>query len=211
MYTWGYIKAAALAKLDISENEARTQGMLTKFHFYANEAMTQICSSVKPKASYFAVTIYSDLDAAALELGVNSDMYKEVVDKHLYVNGTVELPDDFVSYGNNLDIEIVDGKNQELHDTDYAYTSYKTIMFFKPGAFLISYNARWYTFTSSLRDDEILNIPLDILECIPSYIASQSDDEVKASMFRNEYELFVARINDSSRNRTGTIVITGGW
>ena len=80
--------------------------------------------------------------------------------------------------------------------------------------YFISYNARWYTFNKSLPDDEVIDVPNDILECIPSYIASQCykiDDEYKASVFRNEYEIMLSRIDNSNFKNTKTIKIEGDW
>ena len=52
MYTWGYIKDVCLAKMDLDENEATVQNLLSRFPFYANEVITQVCSSIKPKYSF---------------------------------------------------------------------------------------------------------------------------------------------------------------
>ena len=60
MYSWGYIKDATLAKLDLDQDEANVIGLLNRFKFYANEAMTQICSSIKPKHCYWEVDISSE-------------------------------------------------------------------------------------------------------------------------------------------------------
>ena len=47
MYTWGYIKENILNKLNLEEEEANQLGFLSRFPYYANEAMTQICSAYK--------------------------------------------------------------------------------------------------------------------------------------------------------------------
>ena len=47
-YTWGYIKEATLMKLDMTEQEAEQFNLLRRFPFYANEALTYICSAIKP-------------------------------------------------------------------------------------------------------------------------------------------------------------------
>ena len=64
-------------------------------------------------------------------------------------------------------------------------------------------------------DDNVqLNVPDDILDCLPSYIASQCykvDDEVKSSIYRNEYEMFVARIDATDYKNTKTFSVGGGW
>ena len=51
-YTWGYIKDVSLSKLDLDENEATVQNLLSRFPFYANEVITQVCSSIKPKYTF---------------------------------------------------------------------------------------------------------------------------------------------------------------
>ena len=39
MYTWGHVKQAALAKLDLTAEEASDIGLINRFPVYANEAM----------------------------------------------------------------------------------------------------------------------------------------------------------------------------
>jgi hypothetical protein len=198
-YTWGYIKDASLAKLDLSEEEANTQGLISRFPFYANEVITQICSSIKPKYAYVSFEITND------EIGVPQVM-----------------PEDFVSFGDDVCFEYKEkniGNNKvtetvELYDEDYEYYEYNKVVFNRPGKFFISYNARWFTFDKNIDNNLVLEIPYDILECIPSYIASQCfkiDDEYKASVFRNEYEMMLARIDNSNYKNTKTFSITGGW
>ena len=74
MYQWGDLKNSILSKLDIDEDEANTMGLLNRFLIYANEAMTQICSTVKPKRTY----------------------YEFVIDEP---NTKIIMPEDFVSFG----------------------------------------------------------------------------------------------------------------
>ena len=80
--------------------------------------------------------------------------------------------------------------------------------------YFISYNARWYTFNKSLPDDEVIDVPNDILECIPSYIASQLfkiDDEQKSAIYRNEYEMAIARINENDYSTNKVFDGRGDW
>ena len=197
-YTWGYIKDVSLAKLDLDEAEAEIQNLLARFPFYANEVITQVCSSVKPKYTYVNFVI-TDSDVGVMK----------------------NMPADFVSFGDDLCYELVpdyyqNGKlvKRELHDDDFEYVGYNQLVFKHSGNFFISYNARWYTFDSSMSDSDVIEVPVDILECIPSYIASQCykvDDEYKASVFRNEYEILLARIDNSHFSKTKTIKIEGDW
>ncbi len=199
-YTWGYIKDVSLSKLDLDENEATVQNLLSRFPFYANEVITQVCSSIKPKYTFENFVIDKT------NVGVKQTM-----------------PDDFVSFGDDVCymLEEVREHNGEtrlikvpIHDDDYEYLGYNQVIFKHPGNYFISYNARWYTFDKSLSDDELIDVPDDILDSIPSYIASQCykiDDEYKASVFRNEYEIMLSRIDNSNFRNTKTIKIEGDW
>lgn len=195
MYTWGYLKDVALAKLDLTENEATVQNLLSRFPFYANEVITQVCSAIKPKYTFAKFEI--DFD----KVGIAQTM-----------------PDDFVSFGDDVCYELVNnGKFLEKHqifDVDFEYYGYNQVIFKHPGNFYISYNARWYTFTKAIDNNEKIDIPNDILDCIPSYIASQCykiDDEYKAQVFRNEYELMLSRIDATNYKNTKGILIEGDW
>ena len=128
------------------------------------------------------------------------------------------MPDDFISFGDDVCYELVNnGKFLEKHqifDVDFEYYGYNQVIFKHPGNFYISYNARWYTFTKAIDDNEKIDIPNDILDCIPSYIASQCykiDDEYKAQVFRNEYELMLSRIDATNYKNTKSILIEGDW
>lgn len=208
LYTWGYLKDAALAKLDLTEEEANEQKLLKRFHIYANEVMTQVCSSLKPHRTFAEFTVEDTTT--------------------LYT-----MPDDFVAFGNDVcKVEYyTDGKNDYLlstipenctvwqvkdtaTDEDFEYVGFNKIRFLHQGVYQISYNARWYTFTYDTPDGTILPVPMDILDCIPTYIASQCykiDDETKASIYRNEYEMLLARIDNTDYSETKTVHIGGGW
>lgn len=195
MYTWGYIKDVSLAKLDLDEDEATIQNLISRFPFYANEVITQVCSSIKPKYAFARFTI-----------GKND------------VGQPKKMPDDFVSFGDDvcyqivIECSIVD--KEELHDDDFEYYGYNEVMFKHIGEFYISYNARWFLFDKNIDDEYEIDVPYDILDCIPSYIASQCykiDDEYKAQVFRNEYEIMLSRIDATNYKNTKTIKIGGDW
>ena len=200
MYTWGYLKDVSLSKLDLEEKEATVQNLLSRFPFYANEVITQVCSAIKPKYTF---------------------AYFEILDEDVGVEKS--MPSDFVSFGDDVCYELVKEQNwqydtyvskRELHDYDFTYYGYNKVVFNRPGKFYISYNARWFTFDKSIADETEIDIPHDILECIPSYIASQCykiDDEYKAQVYRNEYEIMLARIDATNYKNTKTITIGGDW
>lgn len=196
MYTWGYIKDASLAKLDLDEHEANERDLLSKFPFWANEVITDVCSAIKPKRTFadFVITV--------------DDIGKSFT-----------MPADFVSFGD--DVNTIKSKDdwgdtwlEEAHDDDFAYKGYNNVVFWKEGTYSISYNARWLIFDKNIDNSFVLELPMDILECIPSYIACQgfkADDETKSAIFRNEYEMKLARIDDSTYKQTKTFKIRGDW
>lgn len=175
-YTWGYIKNAILAKLDMDEDEATLQGLTNRFYIYANEVITQVSSELKPNYKHASIVITPEL-----------------------VGVPVVMPNDFIAWGSDVNYMVVDGVRQEYHSP--FYSGYNHMIFDKPATYYISYEARWYFFDKSLNENvDLSHIPADILDCIPSYVAHQCykiDDETKAAIFRQEYEMFLARLNDS--------------
>jgi len=235
MYTWGYIKEAVIAKLDYTIDDAIAQGLVNKFYIYANEAITQITSSIKAKDGYadFKVGVKEDVlkllmdkyeitDVSFLDKNVYNyndftvpqRLFYDEYNSYSFVGDIVIMPTDFVSYMEADNFKTVDGIMSISSEEDYIYMGSNKIMFLHIGDYKISYNARWYMFTSKLTDDVQLDVPNDILDCLPSYIVSQIfkiDDETKASVYRNEYEMFLSRIDASSYMRNKTIKIEGGW
>lgn len=196
MYTWNYIKNATLSKLDLNEDEGNALSLISRFKYYANEAMTMICSTIKPKRCFATFTI-----------GEND------IGKIATINDS-----NFISFGDDVNwLTTVNSFGEtvksETSDSDFLYSGYKDIIPFKTGTYLISYNARWCRF-DNIEGSNIIDAPIDIVECLPSYIASQCmkvDDEYKASVFRNEFEIMFARIDDTHYKTNKTFKIGGDW
>lgn len=243
MYTWGYIKNAALAKLDMdSDYEEQTESnelnWQNRFYIYANEVMTQICSAIKPKHTFVQIKTFKDAVADDVGLIIDGKKYnnytlssdgnkaydmtqENVTSLYLHkVGSLIMMPSDFIAFGDDVcTVEHCDFLYnkwlEECHDDTLQYVGYNQVICKEVGTYLISYKARWYTFTVSMSDNIDLSfIPMDILDCIPSYIASQCykiDDEYKSSVFRNEYEMFLARIDDTNYKNSKTFKIGGDW
>lgn len=206
-YTWGYIKRAALAKLDLQESEANTMHLLNRFTVYANEVITQVCSAIKPKINFVTITCTDDQ----------------------FVDGeyTTDLDaTDFISFGggiNTVTYKKFAGTpfektiTETAHNDILTFSGYNIITVKIPGTYKIWYNARWIDFSAledNLADTTVLNVPNDILDCIPSYIAAQCygiDDEYKAAKYRNEFEILLARIDNRTADNSGTLKIGGDW
>lgn len=248
MYTWGYIKENTLGKLGLTEKEANQQGFLSLFPYYANEAMTQICSAVKPREKKFHIHVFDRAEAWPVytrKYGVYTEYLSPIEDNFTaddpdfekkkafwnawnslyFVDEPITLPSDFISFSGD-DIryrkqlsfssyatvydsdDVIDYDEEHLEIYGYNQVICKAV-----GYYVISYNARWFLFTKDLQNDVSIPAPIDVCECLPSYIASQClkiDDELKAAIYRNEYEMFLARIDNSSA-KGGGIKIGGGW
>ena len=234
MYYWGYLKEVILAKLDLTEDEANEQNLISRFPYYANEVITQICSAIKPKWTFaeFKVvdTLYIDIKHGEL---LEDETYESVAAANNWtlVGKRATMPNDFISFGDDVNLINTDlygnDLTREAHDKDFRYLGYNQLMFSTPGIYQISYNARWVDFNAIPRTDEdgieytgpiddshVLDIPMDILDCIPPYVASQCfkfDDQYKSQVYRNEYEMALARIDNTNYKNTKTFTIGGDW
>lgn len=196
MYTWGYMKENALGKLNLSEAEANEQGFLSRFSYYANEAMTQICSAVRPKPDMFEIVVDDD----------NRDTL-------------ITMPDNFVAF-DDAPIEYLELNTcvltcwEEVGDEYVKYCGYNQIRVKHNGKYRIPYLSRWFFFTKETRDADVIPAPADICEAIPSYIAAQCwkiDDETRSAIYRNEFEMFLARLDDTSFKSQRSFNRGGGW
>lgn len=215
-YTWGYIKENCLSKLNLDERSANEQGLLSRFPYYANEAMTQICSAVKPSHKYFTVRVVEkeieDADTKDVDITVLKDV-------------PLTMPDDFVAFSDDIvehkpepifigGIIVNRPTFEEVGDELFEYMGYNQIYFKECGIYRVPYKARWFFFTKELDNNEIITAPADVCDGLPSYIVSQCykiDDETKSAVFRNEYEMFLARIDDSTFKSQRKFTIGGGW
>lgn len=135
MFTYGYIREATMAHLDIDEEEAQAMNLLSKFHIYANEAMQAICAS-KPKYQYIDITVVNKfaplvMDGAsfipATDEQINWDketqgtpdfvFASEAQTKQYYhdlniyeVGETVSMTDTFIVFANKQCFKIIERK-----------------------------------------------------------------------------------------------------
>lgn len=248
MRTWGYLKAAALAKLDLSTDDRDNQvlTLVSRFYIYANEVITQVSSLYKPKYSYFTVGVFSDdkerwkyyaqrytllgYDPMPTEIPAKTlpaettTAYLEQYNNfwYFYENAKpgyeIVFPKDFVSFGGDANYYTKGCSGtvnlDQLPDSLYMYYGSKSFVPYANGEYSMSYNARWFNFEETIDDYTEVDVPDDILDCIPSYIASQCykvDDEIKAQTYRNEYELMLARINDTHYFTLQDMHIKDNW
>lgn len=265
MFTYGYIREAVLAHLDIDEEEAQAMSLLSRFHIFANEAMQAICSS-KPKYQYVDVTVVDKFDpivvvtddttgsfyfrkatedeiAAYEESGTGGADYRFLTEEELKeyyheqgiyeVYETVSMSDTFIAFANKQAYKIITQKptvEQQLEaeafgttikeetyldkvkkDCEFSFVSQNNIKFYKSGHYLIPAKYLWYRFDSGLGDTAELDIPADILLCIPLYIAAkclQIDNLQKSQILRSEFEMALARCTSNDMMKLNDIPST---
>ena len=207
MYTYGDMQEMILAKLDLTEEEAKAHALIQRFPRFADEAMTQICSAVQPNRTFDCIEVVNEMPET-LEDGVH----------YAILGKPYTMPKDFISFGDDVNtITYTEhGHNyvSDVFEDDFKYLGYNKLLFRRLGSFCISYNARWIDSFVGLDINAPLEAPRDVLDCIPSYVASQCmkiDDEYKSAVYRNEYETFLACIDDSDYSNTRTFKIGGDW
>lgn len=239
MYTWGYIKEATLAKMDISVEQAIDQNLMNKMPFYANEAITQITASIKPKRAYAEFEViregpFVEELVKKYQLDDTSFLYNQPCDEstltasqksalhdynsHKYVNRPIQFPDDFFAWSDEISYKAPYKSFhygfEQMSPEDYKTYGGNKIIFLRIGFYRVAYYAKWFKILPTTDDDFELDCPDDILECLPSYIASQLykiDDEVKSAILRNEYEMMIARIDENDYASNKVMQIGGDW
>ena len=259
MYTWGYIKDVILAKLNMSEAEAKNNGFLNRFIMYANECITQISNTIRPKQSVYTLETFTkedwdkmfdeewkkiidnwqdskwfedeesfDLWLTIHKEDIENEIKNVILKGKVPVNTICEMPEDYINYnGHSLVFQ-----KQEIIKAGYDYHEFEKIVKtelnpenityigerkFIPlvvGKYVIEYDARWFEFLETIQDAQELDIPFDVLECIPPYVAAQCwfiDDIQRSAMFTNEYEKAFARINSADYRDNNHFVSEGGW
>lgn len=74
MFTYGYIREATMAHIDLDEEEVQAMNLLGRFHIFANEAMQAICSD-KPMYKYLEVTIVPKYAPLVYDVDTNGEAF----------------------------------------------------------------------------------------------------------------------------------------
>lgn len=79
MYTFGYLREATQAHLDLEENETQAMHLQERYHIFANEAM-QAISGVKPKYIYFEPEIVAEYKPL---IYLGNDTYRQATEEEI--------------------------------------------------------------------------------------------------------------------------------
>lgn len=203
MYNWSYFVNTVCAKMNIDEEELTNLSLINALPSYANEAMTQICSSVRPDVRYKEIYVTNDM----LETFVSIDVPEFV--SFSDAPATCKRSSPFF-----VDGGCTDNRYHEVGDESFEYIGYDKLLFHIPGNYRIPYNARWFFFSSDIESEDEITAPADVCDAVIAYMVSQCykiDDEKKSAIFRNEYEMALSRIDNVDFKSQRTMHIGGGW
>lgn len=187
MKKWSEIRQGIINKLFMDEQEVNSEdeNYAAKFAYFANECLVNIANGVKPKLGVLEVVTTKE-------------------------NTELELPEDFLSFA-----DMVNYLNNQP-DPTIVYFGGKLILP-KIGEYKIFYNALWEPITDDyMNDQEQPDLPIDqsVLNCIPTYVASQilaEDDVQRSTILKNEYELMLSRLDTNVMYQQNSYKSTGGW
>ena len=244
MKKWSEIKQAIVNKLfmDAQEVNSDTDNYASKFAYYANECLNQIANSVKPNVKSFQPIIYANgVLGSGFTLEDDSIMYNTTlgdsdkikpasntvyidiinhkryvylsgelneVDNYYTLSDVIAMPEDFLSFADM--INYVNGQP----DPVITYVGDKYIKLNSVGAYNIFYNALYEQITEDIEATTELAIDQSVLNCIPSYVASQilaEDDIQRSTILKNEYELMLSRLDINVMYEANHFKSNGGW
>jgi len=244
MLTYGYIREAVQAHIDLDEQEIQAMNLHNRYYIFANEAMQAICA-VKPKYDYFKVKVVKsfvplvkldhDNYRQATDVEINWKLYgidepdfvpyieteKWYKSQNIVLTYTgVRMPEDFIAFVDKQAWAFAISSRFESekfiggHDSPtskeptkipatkamFAYSGINTVTFYKEGEYWIPYKGIWFQFKSGADDNELIDMPIDVLLTIPLYVAAQClqvDHIQKANAKRTEFELALSRVSSS--------------
>lgn len=228
MFTYGYIREAALAHADLSDTEAGDMQLRSRFNYYANEAMQAICAS-RPRYDYINISVVDKLQdvvynqatssfvpateedyivvdneiiqAPGVIFGTDEQKEKYWHDLNIYAKGELYTCDDnFIAFAPNKQAFIND-KFAKIN-YDYSVLNGNKIKFYHTGEYRIPARFMWFNFNNINDDNTEIDMPADIILTIPLYVASiylQIDNTQKSQLMRQDFELALARCVPTDR------------
>jgi hypothetical protein len=147
--------------------------------------------------------------------------------EHVLEGDIVRMPENFLAFGDNVNRVSETYWSRGRQETviiervatmnDFRFHGSHSLQFLKAGKYKISYKAYWYKFTNALDvpdNDTDIDVPRDILDAIPSYVAGQCFkivDEQKAMLFMNEFNIFLSRLDDTDFKQQQDFNTEGNW
>lgn len=225
-FSYGYLKNAVKAHLDLEEDELEVMNINQRFHIFANEAIQQICHS-KPKYSYFQFTAVSEFTPLVYRNGVlqvattteiewkanglteptfatEEKMISWYNEQAIYLAGQViTMPNDFIAFAAKKAFVWTDfiTNKQAATKQHIMYLSDNEFIVHYAANYQIPYKGTWITFNQNDKENLIVPMPADLALTIPVYVASvclQQRNLTMAQAKRSEFELALSRCKSTN-------------
>lgn len=198
MYTYGYLREAVQAHLDLDEQEIQAMNLQSRYHIFANEGMMAICA-VKPKYEYHIINVTTEMLNTKIKMPQDFIAFADKQAWAFVVSNAFD-PEVFIQGDRDLVPQEHSGvKKVKADKTMFTYAGSNTLIFGKEGEYWIPYKGYWFKFKSNTNDDDEIDMPEDIFLTLPLYIASvclQMDHAQKAATKRAEFELALSRVSN---------------
>lgn len=219
-YSYGYLKDAVKAHLDLEEEELGLMNINQRFHIFANEAIQHICHN-KPKTTYFQFEVVAKFEpllydngilrlatieeqTAGVSLATLDELAVWYNNKGIYqVGQVITMPDDFISFAVKKAFLWAGSIANKIaaNKSHFIYLSNTEIVPYYVATYLIPYQATWTNFAQDTSDNFRAPMPSDLLLTIPIYVASvclQQRNLAMASAKRQEFEIALSRCKSTS-------------
>lgn len=160
--------------------------------------------------------VFSWIRLSSVDEATQRDYYLK---KGMYLVGEeIKMPDGFIAFTNKQTFivkrpapfspeDFINGRDWTTNEAerwepvnynkDIMFVGQNSVKCLKEGEFMIPYKCVWFIFNSAQPDTTEIDIPIDVFNCIPLYIASevlQIDYAQKAQIKRSEFEMALSRI-----------------
>jgi len=220
-YTYGYLKEAVRAHLDLEEDELEVMNINQRFHIFANEAIQAICDT-RPKYRYFefeAVAEFTPLVyddgtlrvATAAEILANTMTFATADELAAYYNAlniyligqVINVPEDFLSFAAKKSFLWTTYITSRVVATKehITYLSTTELIVNYAANYQIPYRASWMSFAQDYDDNDNIAMPDDLALTIPIYVASVMLEQRNLNMAnakRQAFEIAVRRTKSTS-------------
>ena len=220
-FSYGYLKEAVKAHLDLEEEELEVMNINQRFHIFANEAITQICDT-RPKYRYFQFTAVSEfvplvwddgvlrvatpveIRYAEMTFVIGDELAEHYNAQGIYLVGQViAMPDDFLSFAAKKAFLWTDYITSRVAATKahILYLSTTEFIVNYAATYQIPYRASWVTFSQEFEDKSDVPMPGDLALTIPIYVASVILEQRNMNMAnakRQAFEIAVRRCKSTT-------------
>ncbi|MDY0291942.1 MAG: hypothetical protein RBR02_06370 [Desulfuromonadaceae bacterium] len=198
MIKWDDIKESVLDELNITESEAIQNKYLEKMRRSFNKGLGIISNGLYEYIKEYTFTTTAEGDI-------------------------VTMPDDFLSFTDYVDsfllyTDAYGNTHTFMNPTGIIYIGVNKLRLGLIGTYTIYYRAYFGTLTKEDAEDITFDLstlaPVNVLNCMPTYIASDllvEDDPEKHILLYNQFEIAVSRLDNNIKTNNKYFMSEKGW